>query len=189
MNYKKARGYLSQSERQFLFEIASKSKTIINVGVEYGASIACFASGSVPGTKIVAIDLIGSDKFEYNLKCDSVDLDEYNISEHLKNSIDIISDEINSSDRKTVIFIKGNSNTIQIDIKADVIFVDGCHWGECLQNDIEKYSSLCTKYLLFHDYSDSPIHAGVKEALDNWRSEHFKKIKQIDTIAVYERIK
>ena len=58
-----------------------------------------------------------------------------------------------------------------------------------IENDIAKYSQLATNYLLFHDYSDSPIHRGVKEALDNWHCEDFKKTGQVDTIAIYQRVK
>lgn len=189
MNYKKARGYLSPNERQFLFEMAQNSETIINVGVEYGASIFCFAEGSNSQTKIIAMDLVGAEKFDGILNCETAYLDEYNIALQKNKESDLINETIDSALQKIVVFIKGDSNTIPIETKADLIFIDGCHWGKCFQNDIDKYSALCTKYLLFHDYSDSPIHAGVKEQLDNWTPQDFKKIKQIDTIAVYERIK
>ena len=63
MNYKIARGYLSSNERQYLYELAKEAATIINVGIEYGASIFAFVEGSKQHTKIIAIDLIGNDKF------------------------------------------------------------------------------------------------------------------------------
>ena len=45
MTYQKTRGYLSPDERQLLFEMAKEATTIINVGVEYGSSVVCFAEG------------------------------------------------------------------------------------------------------------------------------------------------
>lgn len=188
-NYLKAKGYLSQGEREYLHAIAKESDIIINVGIEYGASVKCFAAGSKPKTKIIALDLIGAEKFDGTLNCQAVYLDEYNIVQHAEKEIDLIEDVLDAFKQKTVVFIKGDSNTTPVVHKAGVIFIDGCHWGECVKNDIEKYSALCTKYLLFHDYSDSPVHAGVKETLDNWNSEEFVKVNQIDSIAVYKRIK
>lgn len=173
MNYKKARGYLSEKEREYLFDIAKESRAIINVGVQYGASVHCFKEGN-PNATIIAIDLDGNKDFEGNL--------DYVLIEN-----DPITNATINEFENYVIFVKGNSNTIEIDVTADVIFIDGCHWGECLQNDIEKYSALATKYILFHDYSDAPPHKGVKQELDNWQSKDFVKIDQIDTIAVYKR--
>ena len=142
MNYKKARGYLSQDEREYLFGIAKEASTIINVGIEYGASIHCFVEGSEPNTKIIAIDLIGADKFEGELDCAYEVESEYNIATHYYNETDLINVIFDTHNKKTVLFIKGNSNTIPIEQTADVIFIDGCHHGKCIQNDIDKYSQL-----------------------------------------------
>lgn len=175
-SYKTARGYLSDAERKYLYNIAGESDIIINVGIECGASVHCFREGN-SDANIIAIDLIGNKKFEGDVG--QAILTEGNIVDF--SILDIMPDPI-------VMFVKANSNTLNIDLQSDLIFIDGCHWGQCLQNDIEKYSRLATKYLLFHDYSDAPPHAGVKKALDNWDCPGFKKTDQIDTIAVYERI-
>lgn len=182
MNYKIARGYLSDVEREYLFEIAKESNIIINVGIEYGASIHCFREGN-PDAQIIAIDIIGDDKFEGDVG------ESYVISDLYKRvKSPTIFDIIKNAERSSVLFVEADSNSLDIGVEAGVIFVDGCHWGECFQNDVEKYSKLATKYLLFHDYSDDPPHRGVKAALDNWQSDDFEKIDQIDTIAVYKRI-
>ena len=188
MNYKKARGYLKPDERQLLFDLAKEAETIIDVGVEYGASIFALVEGSKPHTKIIAIDLIGADKFEGKLDCEVQYETEYNIVEHKEKGIDLIKDIFNFYPHKTVLFIDGNSNTIPLETEADLIFIDGGHWSPVIENDIAKYSQLATKYLLFHDYSNSPIHRGVKQALDNWDCNGFQKIKQVDSIAVYKRV-
>ena len=177
MNYKSAHGYLSELEREYLYNIACKSDLIINIGIEYGASIHCFREGN-PHANIIAIDLIGNDKFEGDVgKSILIEGDTVDFS-----ILEVMPDPI-------LMFIKANSNTLNIELQSDLIFVDGCHWGQCLQNDINKYSKLAAQYLLFHDYSDAPPHKGVKRALDNWNCFDFEKIDQIDTIAVYGRIK
>jgi hypothetical protein len=182
MSYKTARGYLSDVEREYLFEIAKESNIIINVGVEYGASIHCFREGN-PDAQIIAIDIISNDKFEGDVGESYIISDLY---QRVKSSRDFAI--IKNTERPFVLFVEGNSNSLDIDVEADVIFIDGCHWGECFQNDVVKYSKLATKYLLFHDYSDAPPHRGVKTVLDNWQPTNFEKIDQVDTIAVYKRI-
>lgn len=188
MSYLKARGYLKPDERELLYNLASEASTVINVGVEYGASVHALVEGSKMHTKIIAIDLIGADKLEGELDCVTEHEDEYNIATHEMNGFDLIDVVFGTHNEKVVLFIRGNSNTIPIEQTADLIFIDGGHTEECVKNDIEKYAPLATKYLLFHDYSDAPQHRGVKAALDNWCCEDFQKIKQVDTIAVYKRV-
>jgi len=51
-----ARGYLSDQERFWLMQRARGKKIIVNVGVQYGASLACFRAGSASAT-IYGIDI------------------------------------------------------------------------------------------------------------------------------------
>lgn len=61
MDYLTARGWLTARERQHLHDLAgahgSTDRAIVNIGVEYGASLACLAAGAPPKTVIVGIDL------------------------------------------------------------------------------------------------------------------------------------
>jgi len=176
MNYKTAKGWLTDSEREYLHKLAQESATIINVGIEYGASIHCFAEGNLHA-KIVAIDLIGNEKFVGNPK----------------NSVAIIEEQACEIEellmQNDIVFVKANSNTIDLALEADLIFIDGGHDYKCVQNDIAKFAPWATNYLLFHDYSNAKIHEGVKKALDEWHPQCFVKIAQVDTIAAYKRIK
>ena len=56
MNYQTAQGWLRSEEREFLFAMAKEATTILNIGVEYGASIVCLAEGN-PNAQIAAIDV------------------------------------------------------------------------------------------------------------------------------------
>lgn len=59
MSYLTATGWLTQKERRFIFtsaESASIPATILNVGVEYGASVVCILEGN-PEATVYAVDL------------------------------------------------------------------------------------------------------------------------------------
>lgn len=59
MSYKDARGWLTEAERDALYTYALRigmEPLIVNVGVEYGASVVCFREASKLGT-IVAVDI------------------------------------------------------------------------------------------------------------------------------------
>lgn len=59
MSYLNARGWLMRSERDILHEAAHalpEHATILNIGVEYGASVTCLREGN-PNANIYAIDL------------------------------------------------------------------------------------------------------------------------------------
>jgi len=59
IDYMNARGYLTGAERQNLFHLSeslSDNAIIVNIGVEYGASIACLRAGN-PMAAIFGIDI------------------------------------------------------------------------------------------------------------------------------------
>lgn len=63
-NYLEAQGWLTKDERELLKELAAKvpeGGTIINVGVEYGASLHCLREGN-PSARLIGIDIIGDEK-------------------------------------------------------------------------------------------------------------------------------
>lgn len=59
MDYLTARGWLTPNERNFLHQSAKalpQNALILNIGVEYGASVVCLAEAN-PTAKIVALDI------------------------------------------------------------------------------------------------------------------------------------
>ena len=65
-NYLEAKGWLTELEREtlkYLAESAPKTHPIVNIGIEYGASVHCLRAGNRSGV-IFAVDIIGDDKFE-----------------------------------------------------------------------------------------------------------------------------
>lgn len=75
-NYLTAKGWLSGQEREWLFYLASRTPdnaTILNIGVEYGASLVCLAAGN-PKAKIYGVDIDNS-KCEYSEMAELVTMD------------------------------------------------------------------------------------------------------------------
>jgi cephalosporin hydroxylase len=59
LNYRTARGWLRPEEREYLYGSAAKlspGHVIVNIGVEFGASLVCFRQGA-PKADIFGIDL------------------------------------------------------------------------------------------------------------------------------------
>ena len=68
MRYLKAQGWLTESERRFLYHMGlacPQDGIILNVGVEYGASVHCLRGGNRKAA-IIAVDIIGDEKFVGN---------------------------------------------------------------------------------------------------------------------------
>lgn len=177
VNYQEAKGWLSKDERQYLRNVAIGYATILNVGIEYGASLHCFNSNN---KKIVAIDLIGASKLN--------DIDAFKNVQLLDTEKGYTFKLESMQNGLTV--ITGDSNKIVLKgFLPDVTFIDGGHDYQCVKNDIKQFAGITQKYLLFHDYSDLPMHLGVKQALDEWKPTDFEFIAQVDTIRAYKRIK
>ena len=177
VNYQEAKGWLSKNEREYLRNVAIGYATILNVGIEYGASLHCFNSSN---KKIVAIDLIGASKLNGIDAFSNVQLLDtqsgYTFKlEGMQNGLAVIT---------------GDSNKITLqNFLPEVTFIDGGHDYQCVKNDIKRFAKITQTYLLFHDYSDLPMHSGVKQALDEWQSSDFEFVAQVDTIRAYKRLK
>lgn len=177
MSYLDAKGWLSKYEREYLRNIAIGYVTILNVGIEYGASLHCFNSGD---KKIVAIDLVGASKLN--------DIDAFQNVQLLDTEKGYTVNLTSMQNGLTV--ITGDSNKISLKgFLPDVTFIDGGHDYQCVKNDIKRFAKITQTYLLFHDYSDLAMHAGVKQALDEWHPTDFEFVAQVDTIRAYKRLK
>ena len=60
IDYMNAKGYIKPEEREMLYDVAREtvpiSGVIVNIGVEYGASMACLRAGNVDAW-IIGIDI------------------------------------------------------------------------------------------------------------------------------------
>jgi hypothetical protein len=80
IDYRNAKGWLKDGETELLFELASKVPVdglILNVGIEYGKSLACLRAGN-PKVNIVGIDLDTS-KAVSRYGCEFIEADSHEI--------------------------------------------------------------------------------------------------------------
>jgi len=168
--HQKAKGWLTPGERNLLKDLASKSsKHIINIGVEFGASVVCLRAGNY-NVPITAIDLIGSDK-----------LDSANFT-YLKQF------------KQPVQFLKGDSGTLAHtwDKPIDLIFIDGDHTTGGVLRDcvfaqyLEKDGIIC-----FHDCYNSPAASAVNKGVSKWFGESINFVEEelVDSIRTFRRFR
>ena len=160
--YKDAKGWLRPEEREALVKYARDVRyqeipTIVNIGVEYGASLACLRAGA-PHANIYGID-IDISKAVDNYYCKLVEADSgLFVREWVAES--------------------GLRHAFEWPI--DVLFVDGDHTYEGVVRDLRwmKYVR-AAGYAIFHDcydYDDpSVVHKlvpGVNKAVQEWAEQN-----------------
>lgn len=165
-DYRTARGWLTAQERAALVRYANYNRmvlnnsVIVNIGIEYGASLHCLRAGSPSGT-IVGVDIDPS-KLEGNPNCEIIWGD--------------------STDPETVGLVSEPIGLLFID--------GGHSYENVLQDLIQWTPKVCNgAMLLLHDYSDLPMHADVVRAVQRWeQSVQWEFVEQIDTIRVYRHL-
>lgn len=154
IDYKNARGWLRPEEREALVEFAkdigvNESEVIVNIGVEYGASLACLRAGN-PIAQIYGID-IDTDKAVDNYDCNLIKAD--------------------SSLLVHVWEVEGEG--------IDLLFIDGDHTYEGVKRDLKWIDFLRPGgHVIFHDcydYDDPSLEVhgvcpGVNQAVEEWWS-------------------
>jgi hypothetical protein len=164
-DYKTAHGFLTSHERDLLKTLASKvSKkgTILNVGVEYGASLVCLHTGN-PTALLIGIDL-------NNSKCEVSELAKLITA----NSLELVKDWKRPAD---LIFIDGGHSYDEV--VSDIGFADNSPIGgllafhDCSDQNGTPHSSC----------------EGVERAINDWktREKDWNEIQHVDSIRVFER--
>ena len=165
-DYLTAKGWLTEAERETLKKYAELAQVetnrplIINIGVEYGASLHCLRAGSLLAD-IVGIDLDVS-KMEGFPRAELIagDSTDKEVAAQSGEAVDLL-------------FIDGGhtAGNVTADIKL---------WSPKV---------LPGGMMLFHDYSPLEMHNGVVKAVDSWysKTKDWEFIEQVDTIRVYLR--
>lgn len=172
IDYLHARGWLTIRERHALKHYASMLKSparLLNIGVEYGASLYCLAAGK-PTAQIVGVD-IDLDKF-----VDSPDLPPLEMIR--RSSADLV-----KSWRKLI----------------DLLFIDGDHTFEGVTADLGFVKRVSVGgFVLVHDcYLDDgtlaphPSAPEVDQALTVWldkkrNSKRLRELPAVDSLRVFE---
>lgn len=178
ISYKTAKGWLRKEEREFLYTLAQSLPVrpiIVNIGIEFGASIVCFVDGHkdarVIGIDIetrpflseypdgLGIELLRGDSYSYGKKWDHV-----------------------------------------IGKKIDLLFVDGDHTHAGVTRDLIYTRHVKSGgYVVFHDCYDfddpTIVHRvcpGVNRAVDDWlfdgRGNEWTELERVGTMRVFRRV-
>jgi hypothetical protein len=171
INWMAAKGWLKDGERKLLFELASQlpgNAEILNIGVEYGASLACLRAGN-PTASIYGIDLDCS-KAVSAYDCELVQFDSHEIVKFWNDPIDLI-------------FVDGDHG--ELGVSLDAKFADFLpEGGMILFQDC-------------YDW-DKPgeIHGvcpGVNAAVEKWSlrediKQEFEELPSVDTTRIFRRV-
>jgi len=199
VDYRDARGWLSEAEREFLVEAgkevhATAIKTpadavILEVGAEFGASTVCLRTGAGIHPTIMSLDIWPNDLLQVHRT--EVAKAEYRQRWVAKMAIDQGADP--------------NRNNLQIvgDSKLwgplwrqelDLLFIDGDHRYEGAYSDAWHFTKHLKmgKLVIFHDcLGDHPIHRQTNAAVTDWAEEpaqgRWVELDPVDTMRVFKR--
>jgi cephalosporin hydroxylase len=175
--YLEARGWLSAAEREALVALAAEvaarfapAPTLVNIGVEYGASLHCLRAGA-PGAQLVGVDL------DCTRLVGHVDA----TRTHL------IAGDSAAAGRAWRAWAQERLGAPAVHL----VFVDGGHTRDAVHADIVAWTPHLAPggLLAFHDYSDLPMHAGVVAAVDAWvaRTRRWTERPPVGTLRVFQR--
>lgn len=167
VDYRTAKGWLSQDERALLYEAAMKvgpGGYMVNVGIEYGASLVCLRQGNRDGV-LTAIDLIGDSKLDAVIPAPFI----------------VVKGD------STILGRLWNPQTVSL------AFIDGGHDYPTVSKDAALWSKAIMPggFLLFHDTDLSPAQDEVNRAVTEWLDSagkyHFTERPQVDSIRWFQR--
>lgn len=173
-------GWLTEAEESLLMRYAAqleRGQRIVNIGVEYGRSIAAFVRASRKNRAIITgVELILKPEYALNIK------------------------EANIPYEDAFIWV-GDSKQVgkEWDRGAiDFLFIDGDHSYEGCLGDIQSWAVHVKPggFMAFHDVAQLTnkqphyLHHEVARAIDEWFSSAkagWSLVETVDTIAVYKR--
>jgi hypothetical protein len=172
IQWQTAKGWLKDNERQLLFELASQlpgNAALLNLGVEFGASLACLRAGSPAGT-IYGVDLDIS-KAVSGYGCILIQEDSHQLVKEWTKPLDLI-------------FVDGDHG--ELGVFLDAGFADylrvGCY---VLFQDVWDWEDTS----IIHQVCPG-VHAGVERWLAQPHiKQEFEELPSVETTRVFRRIK
>lgn len=174
IDYMEAKGWLRQDEREGLFKLAGGVRDggiILNIGVEYGASLACLRVGNLDA-RLIGIDIDCSKVADPILRrqCELIEGDSSKLVDEW------------------------------FGYEIDLLFIDGDHSYEGVKRDLAWIQYVRPGgYVVFHDcydYDDpSVIHRlvpGVNQAVEEWAHGpsmfYFLEQEPVGTMRIFRRV-
>lgn len=175
-DYRTARGWLTSGERDVLFyeakrlAVTQSSAVIVNIGVEYSASVHCLLGGIREAQESFAL------------------------AAPLVYAIDIDNSKVEGDPQAILITGDSGSRVTARKVKGEIslLFIDGGHSFEQVSKDISVWAERVVPggTMMFHDYSDLEMHAGVKKAVDKWYLKaqwEWYHVATTDTLSQFRR--
>lgn len=168
-DYRTAKGWLTMAEREALFtwaiEVAPMQGAMLNIGIEFGASMHCLAEGS---GLLVGVDLVGDDKMEGGPLLDTL---------------------IVKGMSQDLYTIWSREQPIKL------AFVDGDHSAAGVRADAENWSLVVSigGIIAFHDclhFGPVEVIAEVNAAVEEWFQLHrddWTELPSVDSIRSFRR--
>jgi hypothetical protein len=170
INYMTAKGWLKEGERKLLFELASQQKghaVILNIGVEFGASLACLRAGN-PTANIIGVDL-DITKAVSTYDCELIQADSHKLIKTWRQPLDLI-------------FVDGDHG--ELGVSLDARFADFLPvGGMVLFQDCFDYDNPTIVHL---------VCPGVNAAVDKWaavKQLEFEELPSVETTRIFRRVK
>jgi hypothetical protein len=177
MNHKEARGWLTEGEREELYQRARylpPEPMVVNIGVEYGASLACLAAGMYSGL------LIGVD-------------------------IDVSKDESESGalliQMDSGVFVSTWPRLTGGHVGINLLFIDGDHSRDGVTRDLPwTWWVMVNGVVIFHDCYEwppapprtvRPVSPYVNEVVSEWydaNRDTFSEEDHVDSMRIFRRI-
>lgn len=162
-------GWMSDAELGRLYLLASKMKTVVEIGSWRGRSTFALCKGCKNG-KVYAVDhFLGSSEHQDFIKRENLDV--YSLfMENMKGFTNLevfrmSSEEAAKSDR--------------IPTNIDMVFIDGAHEEEHFYRDLELWYGRTGIVLCGHDWQ----YASIRKAMSRYVGEHIRDVKNVvDTL-------
>jgi hypothetical protein len=172
IDYQTAKGWLKDGERQLLFELASQQKgdaVILNLGVEYGASLACLRAGN-PTATIIGVDL-DITKAVSTYGCELIQADSHDLVKVWRQPLDLIF--VDGDHGETGVLLDAKFAEF-LPVGGYILFQDCYDWDK-----------------------PGEIHGvcpGVYAAVEKWfhgkqLQSEFEELPSVDTTRVFRRVK
>lgn len=162
-DYMTAKGWLTAAEREWLKGLAQGVPAdgwILNIGIEFGASLVCLREGN-PTAHLIGIDLIGDSKLAQPVKGLIA----------VKGDSNVIAE---GWERADLVFVDGGHD-------YNTVLADATLWGLTLMEG---------GVIAFHDCFLSPAAEAVNTAVERWlllQGALFQEFLIVDSIRTFRR--
>lgn len=176
MDYINAKGWLTQPERECLVNLAKQSPNdgvIVNVGIEFGASLVCLREGNAKAM------IIG------------IDIDITKVTDEASNCCDIV-----VADSGAVV----DGWAVDYQMPIDLAFIDGDHAYAGVMHDcwFANYVNI-GGYIAFHDcysweYPGEPhkicpdVNRAVTDWFTNYGHNEWQELAPVDSMRIFRRL-